>query len=167
MKKTIERTRVNSGVLPAFIDIELLTLGRSKGKSLRQLGQMFGKSHEKIRQLLAKHDRSPVTLLSEFRVAANLGYPLFWIVKLRKEGITSPIRPGGHWLYSEEQVRQISSLIAEARICQQCGKPRPLGSIRFCTECSQDRAKERNLAWRKANPERMKEMHSRSKRKRR
>ena len=54
---------------------ELLIYERSKGKSLRQLGQMFGISHEKVRQLLAKYDRSQVTLLPERKVAADLGYP--------------------------------------------------------------------------------------------
>ena len=108
------------------ISIELLIRERSKGKTLRQLGQMFGRSHERIRQLLAKHDRSPVTLLPETRVAANLGYPVWWLVELRKKGMTNPIRPGGHWLYSEEQVRQIPSLIAETRSCQRCGRPRGL-----------------------------------------
>jgi hypothetical protein len=59
--------------------------------------------------------------------------------QLRKEGITNPTKPGGHRLYSEEQVRQIPSLIAEMRRCDRCGKPRPLGYRRFCKECSQYR----------------------------
>ena len=44
---------VNNRVSPATV--ELLTRERSKGKSLRQLGQLFGKSHEGIRQVLAKY----------------------------------------------------------------------------------------------------------------
>ena len=178
MQKTVGR--VNKRVSPATI--ELIILERSQGKTLRQLGQMFGRSHEKIRQLLAKHDRSSVTLLSEPGVAAKLGYPMHWLIKLRKDGITSPIRPGGFWLYSEEQVRQILLLIAELRKCEQCGKLRPLGSHRFCRECIQYRIKHRyeNLspekkaehrkrcqAWEKANPERVKEINSRSNRKQR
>ena len=99
--------------------VELLIRERRKGKSLRQLGQMFNKSHEKIRQLLAKYDLPQVTLLPEKRVAAKLGYPWRWLIKLRKEGIINPVRPGGFWLYSEEQVKQIPLLIAEARRCKQ------------------------------------------------
>ena len=155
---------MNNGVSPAVVDMELLIHERSQGKSLRQLGQMFGRSHEAIRKLLAKHDL-PVTLLSENKVATMLGYPVPWLVKLRKEGITSPIRPGGFWLYSDEQVRQIPLLIAELRKCEQCGKLRPLHSIRFCRECRQYRDKEMLLAWRQANPERWKEIQSRSHRK--
>ena len=79
---------------------ELLIHGRSKGKSLRQLGQMFNTSHERVRQLLAKYDRAQVTLLPEQKVAADLGYPVGWLVQLRKEGIIKPIKPGGFWLYS-------------------------------------------------------------------
>jgi len=124
----------NNRVSPAII--ELLIGERSKGKTLRQLGQMFDRSPERIRQLLAKHNRSQVTLLAESTVAAKLGYPLNWLIKLRKDGIVNPIRPGGLWLYSEEQIRQIPSLIAEARKCQRCGKPRPLGFHKFCRECS-------------------------------
>ena len=118
--------------------MELLICERSKGKTLRQLGQMFGRSHERVRQLLAEYGPSQETLLPESTVAAKLGYPVEWLIKLRKEGIVNPIKRG-FWLYSEEQVRQIPSLIAETRKCQQCGKPRPLGSHRFCGECSQYR----------------------------
>ena len=128
---------------------ELLIDERSKGKSLRQLGQMFNTSHERVRQLLAKYDRSQVTLLAEHKVAADLGCPVWWLVKLRKEGIIRPIKPGGFWLYSEEQVRQIPSLIAETRKCEQCGKPRPRQSQRLCRECRQYSKKQRGLASRK------------------
>jgi hypothetical protein len=76
----------------------------------------------------------------EKRVAAKLGYPWGWLIKLRKEGIINPVRPGGFWLYSEEQVKQIPSLIAETRKCQRCGKPRPVGSHRLCRECSHYRS---------------------------
>ena len=164
MQKTVKHTRANNIVSPAFI--ELLIRERSQGKTLRQLGQMFDRSHEAIRKILAKHDL-PVTLLSEPSVAAKLGYPKHWLIKLRKDGITSPIRPGGFWLYSEEQIRQILLLIAELRKCEQCGKLRPLHSIRFCRECRQYRDKEMLLAWRQANPERVKEINSRSHRKHR
>ena len=148
MQKTVEY--IANRLSPATV--ELLIRERSKGKTLRQLGQMVNKSHESIRQLLAKHERSPVTLLPEERVAANLGCPVCWLVRLRKEGIIKPIRPGGRWLYSEEQIRQLPSLIAEKRKCEQCGKPRPLGSRRFCGECRQYRKIERNRAWQRANP---------------
>ncbi len=127
---------------------ELLIRERNKGKSLRQLGQMFGMSHERVRQLLGKYDRSQGTLLPEKKVAADLGYPVVWLAQLRKEGIIKPIKRG-FWLYSEEQVRQIPSLIAETRKCEQCGKPRPRGSIRLCRECRQYRKKQRVLAWQK------------------
>ena len=128
---------------------ELLIHERSKGKSLRQLGQMFNTSHERVRQLLVKSGRSQVTLLPEGRVAADLGYPVCWLVQLRKEGIIEPTKPGGFWLYSEEQVKQIPSLIAEIKKCEQCGKLRPRGSRSLCRECRQYRKKQRNLARRR------------------
>jgi len=137
MQNTVEYTGVNKRVSPATV--ELLIRERSKGKSLRQLGHMFNRSGERIRQILAKYDLPQVALLPESIVAAKLGYPRGWLTQLRKEGV---IRPGGYWLYSEEQVRQIPALIAEARKCEQCGKPRPLGSVRFCRECRQERRKE-------------------------
>jgi len=178
MQKTVEYT--NNRLSPGTV--ELLIRERSRGKTLRQLGQMFNRSHEGIRQLLAKYGSPQVTLLPEERVAAKLGYPVQWLTKLRKEGIINPIKPGGYWLYSEEQIRQIPSLIAEARKCERCGKPRPLGSARFCRECSQYRRKhrykdlspeakakhlERVLAWQKANPEKRREIQSRARRKHR
>ena len=124
---------------------ELLIHERSKGKSLRQLGQMFGMSHERVRQLLGKYDRSQGTLLPEQKVAADLRYPVVWLAQLRKEGIIKPIKRG-FWLYSEEQARQIPSFIAETRKCEQCGKPRPRGSHRLCRECGQYRKKQRDSA---------------------
>jgi len=78
---------------------------------------------------LAKYGLPQVTPLSERSIATKLGYPVQWLTKLRKEGIINPIKPGGFWLYSEEQVKQIPSLIAEARKCERCGKPHPLGSV--------------------------------------
>ncbi len=169
--QTLERTnnRISSEC------IELLIRERNNGKSLRQLGQMFGRSHERIRQLLAKYSTSQVTLLPESMVTDKLGYPLSWLVQLRKEGIINPIKPGSYWLYSEEQVRQIPSLIDEARKCERCGKLRPPGSQKFCRKCSQYRRKHKYrtlspegkakrikscLAWRKANPEKWKEIQT-------
>ena len=112
MQKTVEHARMNR-VSPATI--ELLIRERNKGRSLRQLGQMFGRSHETVRQVLAKYSPSQVTLLPENTVAVKLGYPVTWLVQLRKEGIINPTKLGGQRLYSEEQVRQIPSLFAERR----------------------------------------------------
>jgi hypothetical protein len=161
-------------------NVELLIHERNKGKNLRQLGRMFGVSHERVRQILAKHKLALDVFLAESTVAAKLGYPVTWLIKLRKEGIINPTKPGGHWLYSGEQVKQIPSLIAEMRRCDRCGKLRPLGYHRFCRECSQYRKKhhyrslspeekaehrEQSLAWRKANPEKWKKISYRAQRK--
>jgi len=115
-------------------------------------------------------DLPQVTLLPEGMVAAKLGFPVYWLTWLKKEGLINPIKPGGCWFYSEEQVRQIPSLIAEARKCQRCGKLRPLGFYRFCRECRQYRENHKyqflspegkakhtksSLAWRKTNPEKV------------
>jgi hypothetical protein len=150
------------------LDTELLIHERNKGKSLRQLGQMFGISHELVRQILAKHSPVRVKLLPESRVAARLGYPIGWLVQLKEAGITNPTKPGGRWLYSEEQVKQIPSIIAQMRSCERCGRPREPGCRRFCTECRHYRRKhyymslspeekadhrEKSLARRNANPE--------------
>jgi hypothetical protein len=174
MEKTVEHARINR-VSPTTV--ELLIHERTSGKSLRWLGQMFGVSHEQVRQILAKHSPSRVTFLAEKTVAVKLGYPASWLIKIRKEGIINPTKPGGHWLYSEEQVRQIPSLIAEMRRCDRCGELRPKGYRRFCRECSQYRKKhhyrslspeekaehrEQSLAWRKANPEKWKRISSRA-----
>jgi len=176
MQKTVEY--INNKVSPATV--ELLIRERSKGNSLRQLGRMFNRSGERIRQVLAKYDLPQVTLLPETTVAANLGYPPAWLIQLRKEGIINPIKLAYYWLYSEEQIKQIPSLIAERRRCEQCGKLRPPGYPKFCRACSQYRKKhhygtlspeakakhtKRCLVWQKANPEKYKETQSRSGRK--
>jgi hypothetical protein len=140
VQKTVEYTRMSR---ISAATVELLIKERSKGKNLRQLGQMYGISHEQVRQILAEHGQSQVTFLAENTVAVKLGYPVAWLIQLRKEGITNPTKPAGHWLYSEEQVRQLPSLIAEMRRCDRCGELRPLGYRRFCRKCSQYRKKHR------------------------
>jgi hypothetical protein len=140
MQKIVEHASANK-VSPTTV--ELIIHERNNGKSLRWLGQMFGISHEWVRQILAEHNLSLVTFLAESTVAVKLGYPITWLIKLRKEGIINPTKPGGFWLYSEEQVRQIPSLIAETRRCERCGEIRPLGYRRFCRECSQYREQHR------------------------
>jgi hypothetical protein len=136
MQRTVEEARMTK---VASADIELLIHERNKGRSLRQLGQMCCVSHEHVRQILAKHSPSRVELFPESRVAAKVEYPVAWLVQLRKEGIINPTKPGGHWLYSEEQVRQIPSIITQMRRCRRCGELRPPGFHRFCRECSQYR----------------------------
>ncbi|GAI55111.1 unnamed protein product, partial [marine sediment metagenome] len=101
MQKTVEY--INNRVSPATV--QLLIRERSKGNSLRQLGRIFNRSHERIRQVLAKYDLPQVTLLPETTVAAKLGYLPAWLIQLRKEGIINPIKSAYYWLYSEEQVR--------------------------------------------------------------
>jgi len=92
MQKAIEHTRVNR-VCPATV--ELLIRERNKGKSLRQLGRMFGRSHEALRQVLAKYNPSQVILLPKNTVAVKLGYPVWWLVRLRKEGAHQPDKARG------------------------------------------------------------------------
>jgi hypothetical protein len=177
MQKTVEHARVNK---VSSATVELLIYKRNEGKSLRWLGQMFGVSHEWVRQILAKHNPPRVKFLAESTVAVKLGYPATWLIKLRKEGIINPTKPGSHWLYSEEQVGQIPSLIDEMRRCERCGELRPKGYQRFCRECSQYRKKhlyrslspeekakhrEKCLAWRKTNPEKWKKIAHRAQRK--
>ena len=135
----MEHTKTNNGLSPA--GIELLIRERRKGKPLRQLGPMVGRSHERVRKILAKRNALEVPLLSENKVIAELGCVPGWLVRLRKEGTLNPVRPGVRWLYSEEQVRRIPSLIAERRKCEQCGKPRTPRSKKFCVKCRQDRKK--------------------------
>jgi len=159
--------------------VDLLVRERSNGKTLRQLGQIFGISPERIRQLLAKHGQPQVTLLPEATVAAKLGYSVYWLAQLRKDGIINPVKSGARWLYSEEQVRQIPVLIAQMRRCERCGRPRPPHYPKFCRECSQHRKNHRYrfaspeekaecvrrvLAWWQANPERWKEIQARARR---
>ncbi len=176
MQKTVEYT--NNSVSPATV--QLFIRERNNGKSLRQLGQMFNRSGEWVRKILAKYGPPQVAFLSEDKVAAKLGYPLHWIIRLRQTGVINPIRPGGRWLYSEEQVRQIPALIAEMRKCQRCGRPRSPGFVKFCRKCSQYKRKHRYLfespeakarqrercrAWERANPEKVKEIRSRANKK--
>jgi len=171
MQNTVEYT--DGKVSPATI--ELLISERDNGKTLRELGQKYTRSYQRIGYLLNKYD-SLAALLPETKVAANLGYPKKWLAQLREKGLIKP-RKLGFWLYSEEQVRQIPSLIADTRKCAQCGKPLPKGAKRFCIECREYRKRnwynrqspegkaahnKHCMAWREANPEKWKEINSRA-----
>jgi len=72
MQKALEHTGANRASPPTE---ELLIREKSKGKSLRLLGRMLGRSHEGKRQVLAKYDPPQESLLTETSVAAKLGYP--------------------------------------------------------------------------------------------
>jgi len=175
MQNTVEYTE--GKVSPATI--ELLIRERNNGKTLRELGLKYNRSYQRIGYVLNKHDRSLDGLLCQSKVSARFGYPLLWLVQLRKEGLIKPIKFGA-WLYSEEQIRRIPSLIAGTRKCEQCGKPRPKWSNRFCRECREYRKnnwynlqspegraahKKHCKAWQKANPEKWKEINLRASRK--
>jgi hypothetical protein len=118
-QNTEKHARENRGSLST---IELIIRERNKGRSLRQLGQMFGMSHERVRQLLAKHSPSQVTLLAGNTAAARLGYPVTWLSLLRKEGILNLTKPGGRWLYSIEELEIITRFFPLLPACRDCWK---------------------------------------------
>jgi len=109
---TIEYT-VNYRSSPATV--ELIVCEKSKGKTLRQLGQMFGRGLKGIRQVLVKYDGKQIWLLPEHRAAAELGYSVAWLINLRREGHIRPLGFGHLWLYSKQELSRIPSLIGEPR----------------------------------------------------
>jgi hypothetical protein len=76
MQKTVEHARANRVSLAC---IELFIRERNKGKSLRQLGQMLGRSHEVVRQVLAKYSPSQDGLLPE-NAEVRRHYPNFGLI---------------------------------------------------------------------------------------
>ncbi|MBA7559387.1 hypothetical protein ES708_01001 [subsurface metagenome] len=76
MTKTIEYSGANHKVSPATI--ELLISERNKGKSLRQVGQMFGRSGERVRKLLAREEAANIAALLKLSARADPVLAKIW-----------------------------------------------------------------------------------------
>lgn len=151
---------------------------RRQGNTLQAIGNTVGRTRERVRQILVEHyGRVEMELLPEGRAARIIGCGRWRLVKLRKSGVTHPVRLGiWFWLYDREEIEK--AMLALQRTCPHCGNPLSLEKTRkYCPECSKEsrrynypfmseEAKREHIQacvrWQKEHPERTRELRRRA-----
>lgn len=110
---------------------EIKTL-RNEGYSLRLIGDKFGVSRERIRQILNQHYGTIVRsgFVSRNKLSKLLKCAEFTLRKLEQEGTLNPKHMGGNYLYDRDESEKAALEIYRLphnrpdleRICQECGK---------------------------------------------
>ena len=113
---------------------------RQSGYTLQEIGDYAGVTRERVRQLLLKRcGKFEMPVLTENRVAREIGYPIWQVTKLRKQGILKPKHRGKHMhCYDMSELEGIK--LALRRYCPQCGDLIVMKSVRkYCPECREKR----------------------------
>lgn len=123
-----------------YIDTSVIYNMRRSGATLQQIGDRFGRTRERVRQILVnsygstKHD----WLSSEY-LSKALGLPRRKINQLYKKGI---ITPQAEWysgsyhffLWSPDVLEKINAYFSKNRLCKICGCPIPSRRYVYCSE---------------------------------
>ena len=122
---------------------------RAEGHTLAYIGNIFGITRERVRQLIKEnspHLQSvPSTLLTAPQVARQLGITLPTLYSLvRRRGIKPTLweHVSGRMLWDAEAIRRLELALPKCRIC---GAPVPSYRFRYCSEeCCLEAKKYRN-----------------------
>ena len=107
---------------------------RQQGKTLRQIGDEFGVSRERIRQVLqAEYRTTKYHFFSQLQVAKKLRCSTGTLLQL--VDTVEPKREGKSWLYTEKQVIEMQALIHKLRTCPICGGYKYYFTSRACWRC--------------------------------
>lgn len=152
-----------------------IAVWREQGYSLQQIGDRVGVTRERVRQILNQFYAGTFSRFpNQESVSTLLGCSLSILLRLRKEGISTPKRMGGQWRYSPEDIAII--VLALYKNCPVCGKPVRVNRKYCCLECykarwknryrhSSEEAKEKHRArmrdWRQRNSEKYREKRKR------
>jgi len=149
-----------------------IAVWREQGYTLQQIGDRVGVTRERVRQIINQFYAGTFPRFPNLEsVSKLLGCSRDRLLRLRKEGISTPERIGGQWRYSPEDIEII--MLALHKNCPVCGKPVPVNRKYCCPECqrarwknryrhSSEEAKEKHKArvrdWERRNPEKRREM---------
>lgn len=123
---------------------------REQGYTLQEIGDKYGVTRERIRQLLATHYGTTrlSTLVPRMTLAKLMGHSDDVLLRLEREGLVKPIHHNAQYLYDTKDIEQISKMLIPKplivkleRICQICGakfylRPshiRPSSPGKFCS----------------------------------
>ena len=153
---------------------------RQTGATLEQIARCFGITKRRVRKLLVEHYGSTCVhgLLTVTELASLTSYSRDYIIKLKRRGIIQPVKIGrNNRLWKPETIDTIviysDKHPPRCRICQ--GPLPPRNSV-FCSEACRIQGQrfkhrpevikkhhmERTQKWRKAHPEKVKEIQRRA-----
>jgi hypothetical protein len=102
---------------------------RNEGNTLQEIGNKFGITRERVRQLLVKYNGTSEmkNLVSRYALSKIIGCTEGTIRRHEKSGIIKPKHIGLFYLYKRSDAKKIASIIkrpilpAVMRICRECG----------------------------------------------
>lgn len=125
---------------------------REQGYTLQAIGDEYGVTKERIRQLLTKHyGTTKLCLLLPRETFSNLvGCGSSTITRLETKGLIKPIHYNWTYLYKREDAEKVSKLVFRPspfieKTCEECGKKfsrrssefKPCSPGRFCSKYCQ------------------------------
>lgn len=153
----------------------LIQEARQQPHSLEEVGDAFGVSRERVRQLLKEHygTAEVAGLISGAALGEKIGASRETVTKLRKSGVIHPVKVGAKHFYRIEHVESIKELYRQLCTCPECGGAKTMPA-RACGGCWQKKrwkllspgARGRFLVaqkrWQREHPEKYKPMQKRA-----
>jgi hypothetical protein len=144
-----------------------ICLFRQQGMPLEFIGQKYGLTRERVRQITDKAGIKP-SVFSEFEASRQIGCSYMKLMKLRLTNQIAPQRFGGRWVYTTATIELVKQLLARKTYCKLCGDEVVPPDKVYCPKHSEevfryrypylsDEQKKRKhkatMAWMERNPE--------------
>ena len=118
---------------------------RQSGYTLQESGDSIGITRERVRQIISEqYGKIEIPLLTESRMAKEIGCPVWRLARLRRQGVLNP-RPRGKYLHYYDRSELEKLKLALKRYCPHCGEPLAMNLIgRYCPKCQRDHDRRKN-----------------------
>ena len=156
-------------------DEEVIKL-RQEGYSLQGIGELLGVSRQAVFCRLGKYPKIEPYLTWEKEAARKIGCSYPYLTRLRKGGVVTPKRTGGHWTYSLEDINLVQLSMQKncpycgasfthsngAKYCPRCRTERRRYEYPFLSPEGKKRANQASRAWLAQHPGKVKEYNRRT-----
>jgi Sigma-70, region 4 len=119
---------------------------RQSGETLHGIGEKFGITRERVRQILLNtYGSTHHQLLSTSQISSSTGESIQHLKQLYEDGIIAPtfsydIGKQYRFIWSKSTIQIIKNYYKMNRICRVCGKPLPSSRRRYCSDsCHQEK----------------------------